>query len=595
MPLFLKRWPWQDYAFLALRILWVIAIVWLSYQDHPVFSFPVILTGVLLSNTLPLVLRHFRYTWYVFAELLLAGGLSLFLAQHYELIRLFLPAILSISFYSRGKRHLFMVPVAVTLFTFGGRGVHHLSVEFVLQNIVDATVVYLIGFGLQKIVDSVDAIKQKLKLVKEQYSILEQYSNQVERLTLLEERYRMARELHDTIGYTFTSVILGIETLRPYISSKEGGDKLQSILKSARNGLEEIRKQVHLIDPQEEDLSLDLSLLEIINEFKANTAVHVVFRTMGEPFPVMKPTKLALHRCLQEGLTNASRHGRATSIQVLLHHEKDKISMQVQDNGVGREDLQFGFGLSGMRERLTSLQGQLYVHSRVGEGTIITCTIPHRQEEPPVVDKIHILLVDDQLMLRESLQNLLEEEPDFHIRTADHGKQAIEACESEQPDIILMDIHMPEMDGLTATKTIKERWPDIRIIMVTSFEDVAYASKALSLGAEGFVLKSTEPKELAATIRLVFHGGTMVSREVAKKLFQSDSEQAARIPYGLTDRELDILRCLAEGLRYKAIASKLYLSEGTVRNYMSSIYLKMQVRDRDEAVEKARNESLLVI
>ncbi|NEW07894.1 response regulator [Paenibacillus sp. SYP-B3998] len=594
MPLFLKQWPWQDYTFLAVRTLWVIAIVLLSYQDHPVFSFPVILIGALLCHTLPLVLRRFRYTWYVIAELLLAGGLSLFLAHHYELIRLFLPAVLSISFYSRGKRHLFMVPAAVTLFTFGGRGVHHLSVEFVLQNIVDATFVYLVGFGLQKISDSVDAIKQKLKLAKEQYSILEQYSNQVERMTLLEERYRMARELHDTIGYTFTSVILGMETMRPYIPSKEGGDKLQSILKSARNGLEEIRKQVHLIDPLEEDLSLDLSLLGIINEFKANTAVRVVFRTMGEPFPVMKHTKLALHRCLQEGLTNASRHGQATSIQVLLHHEKDKISMQVQDNGVGREDLQFGFGLSGMRERLTSLQGQLYVHSRDGEGTIITCTIPYRQEEPQV-DKIHILLVDDQLMLRGSLQSLLEEEPDFHVRTADHGKQAIEACESEQPDIILMDIHMPEMDGLTATKWIKEMWPDIRIIMVTSFEDVAYASKSLSLGAEGYVLKTTEPKELAATIRLVCHGDTMVSREVAKKLFQSDSEQAARIPYGLTDRELDILRCLSEGLRYKGIASKLYLSEGTIRNYMSSIYLKMQVRDRDEAVEKARNESLLVL
>ncbi|MNS50585.1 Transcriptional regulatory protein DegU [compost metagenome] len=135
-------------------------------------------------------------------------------------------------------------------------------------------------------------------------------------------------------------------------------------------------------------------------------------------------------------------------------------------------------------------------------------------------------------------------------------------------------------------------WPDIRIIMITSLEDVSLAAEALRIGAEGYMLKSIHPKELAATIRLIYGGGTMISQDVAHQLFQHQIGDKTPNPYQLTERETDVLRCLMEGLRNKEIAQKLYLSEGTVRNYISSIYLKLQVNSREEAVEKARVEAL---
>lgn len=591
---FIKRQgSWQDWTMLTLRTLWVVSVIIFMYQDKPDFPFGMVLVALLVCNSVPFLFVRRNYIYYLAAECLLAGGLSLILAYHYELLRLFPPVLFTIAFYSRGKWHWLSLPITVVLFILSARGVTVMSSSShpFWQSLTDALFFYGVSFALQKGAVAINGIKQKLAVIKEQYSILEQYSSQIERMTLLEERYRMAREMHDTIGYSYTSMILGMETLRSYIHSEEGEAKLLGMLELARTGLKDIRRQVHQMEPLEDDLPLDRALMQMIDEFKSNTGVRLFFRTMGEPYPVMKQAKLVLYRCLQESLTNASRHGQASSIQVILQYDPAQVMLQVQDNGKGKEQLQYGFGLTGMRERLSALQGKLYIDSQKDEGTMITCTIPNQANEGS--QQIKILLADDQPLIRESLRLLLGEEKDFQVRVAGTGKQAVDLCERDKPDVILMDINMPEMDGMTATKMIKETWPDIRIIMITTLEDVSYAAEALSLGAEGYLLKSIHPKELAATIRLIYSGGTMISQDVAHQLFQHQNVNAALNPYDLTERELDVLQGLTEGLRNKAIAQKLHLSEGTIRNYISSIYLKLQVTNRDEAVEKTKNEHLI--
>ncbi|MNH83504.1 Transcriptional regulatory protein DegU [compost metagenome] len=588
----LIRWSWQDWTMLTIRMLWIVAVIILMYQDQPAFPFWGVFVPLVLCNLVPFLFVNGHYYRYLIAECLFAGAMSLFLAYDLGLIRLFFPALFTIAFYSRGRAHWYSLPIAVMLFALsaGNSVSSSLSYPVIWKGLSDALFLYAASYALQKGAVAINAIRQKLAMIKEQYTILEQYSSQIERMTLLEERYRMARELHDTIGHTFTSMILGMETLKSHIQTQEGEAKLQGMLGLARTGLDDIRRQVHQMDPIEEALPLDRSLLQIMDEFKANTGIRIVFRTMGEPYPVMKPAKLALYRCLQEALTNASRHGQASTIQVLLQYDHTQVMLQVQDNGKGADNLQYGFGLTGMKERLALLQGKLYIHSQADAGTMVTCMIPNSSHEGG--QTINILLADDQPLVRESLRLLLGEEQDFEVRVAGDGKQAIEACKKELPNIVLMDISMPEMDGITATKRIKEMWPDIRIIMITSIEDVSLAAEALRIGAEGYMLKSIHPKELAATIRLIYGGGTMISQDVAHQLFQHQIGDKTPNPYQLTERETDVLRCLMEGLRNKEIAQKLYLSEGTVRNYISSIYLKLQVNSREEAVEKARVEAL---
>lgn len=211
------------------------------------------------------------------------------------------------------------------------------------------------------------------------------------------------------------------------------------------------------------------------------------------------------------------------------------------------------------------------------------------------MNSVRLLLVDDQELIRESLSIVLNMEEEIEVvGAAENGRIAVELCESHQPDVVLMDIHMPEMDGIVATRIIKERWPQIRVIVLTTFQELEYVVEALNIGAEGYLLKAIHPKDLAAGIRLVQRGGTLISQEMARMLASQLKHSEPKIlKHGLSERELQVLDCLSQGLSNRETAEKLFLSEGTVKNYISSIYSKLEVRDRLQAVKKARDEGMV--
>lgn len=210
---------------------------------------------------------------------------------------------------------------------------------------------------------------------------------------------------------------------------------------------------------------------------------------------------------------------------------------------------------------------------------------------------IKLMVVDDQELIRESISFVLntDEEIDV-IGIAGNGEEAIQLCRTNKPDVILMDIQMPIMDGISATKTIKKQWPECKIIILTTFQDIDHVVEALSIGAEGYLLKAIHPKDLISGIKLIYKGGTLLPQDLAKLLFQQiqpPSEPSKPVPrYDLTEREIQILECLSLGLNNKAIAERVFLSEGTVKNYISSIYHKLDVKDRFEAAFKAKEEEL---
>ena len=225
--------------------------------------------------------------------------------------------------------------------------------------------------------------------------------------------------------------------------------------------------------------------------------------------------------------------------------------------------------------------------------------------------EVKLLLADDQDLIRESLHIVLDMDPDIEVvGLAENGRMAVELCELHQPNVVLMDIHMPEMDGVEATKQIKKRWPHIRVIILTTFQEVHYVVDALGAGAEGYLLKAIHPKDLASGIKWVNQGGTLIPQDIAKILIdrlQGGGPEAAQAgrptakeepqrgssSYGLSERELQVLECIAAGLNNREIAERLFLSEGTVKNYISSIYSKMDVRDRIQATRKAQDEGMI--
>lgn len=210
--------------------------------------------------------------------------------------------------------------------------------------------------------------------------------------------------------------------------------------------------------------------------------------------------------------------------------------------------------------------------------------------------KIKVLLADDQELILESLHIVLSMEPDLEIvGLAKDGEEAIKGCEQFMPDIVLMDVNMPVMDGVAATALIKERIPATKIIMLTSHKEVEHVLAALSYGAEGYLLKAIHPRDLAAGIRVVHAGGTLISQEMASKMIKNmnNTTPAKNNEFGLTAREVEVLHKLAAGLRNQDIAEALYLSEGTVKNYISTIYSKLNVKGRREATRKARDSGFM--
>ncbi|MEK3980243.1 response regulator transcription factor [Psychrobacillus sp. FSL K6-2836] len=210
--------------------------------------------------------------------------------------------------------------------------------------------------------------------------------------------------------------------------------------------------------------------------------------------------------------------------------------------------------------------------------------------------KIKVLLADDQELILESLHIVLSMEEDLEIvGLAKNGEEAIKGCEQFRPDIVLMDINMPVMDGVAATALIKEQIPAIKVIMLTSYREVEYVLTALSHGAEGYLLKAIHPRDLAAGIRVVHAGGTLITQEMASKMIKSmnNNSSTKSNEYGLSTREIEVLHKLALGLRNQDIAEALFLSEGTIKNYISTIYSKLNVSGRREAARKARDSGIM--
>ena len=205
---------------------------------------------------------------------------------------------------------------------------------------------------------------------------------------------------------------------------------------------------------------------------------------------------------------------------------------------------------------------------------------------------IQILIADDQELIRQSLSIILGNEKDFEVTdTVTNGVEVVRSVRKNKPDVILMDIRMPEMDGVVCTQIIKENYPAIKIIILTTFDDDEYVFNALKNGASGYLLKGVSMKELAEAVRKVHDGTAMINEDIASKVVKLFSRMAQsnitirvdeKSAADLKETEWKITALVGSGLSNKEIASKLNLSEGTVRNGLSTILGKLDLRDRTQ-------------
>lgn len=208
---------------------------------------------------------------------------------------------------------------------------------------------------------------------------------------------------------------------------------------------------------------------------------------------------------------------------------------------------------------------------------------------------VRILLAEDQLMVRQGLKMMIESDEELRITgEASNGKEAIELCEKQMFDIAILDIRMPEMDGIEAAKIIQSRWPNMKILILTTFDDEQYVIESLKIGVSGYLLKTGDTETLLRSIRSALSGGLSIEDQVAAKIMPILLEREEKeVDPSLTPREKDILRCIGEGLSNKEIADKLSLSVGTVKNNTSQILNKLDLRDRTQLAIYAIRHNLV--
>jgi DNA-binding NarL/FixJ family response regulator len=214
----------------------------------------------------------------------------------------------------------------------------------------------------------------------------------------------------------------------------------------------------------------------------------------------------------------------------------------------------------------------------------------------PTTQVARVLIADDQTLFRAGLVRLLEEDPRVEVvGEVSDGSQVLQAVEALKPDVILMDLKMPIVDGVEATRRVIAQCPDVKVLVLTTFDADSYVLQALRAGASGYVLKDSQPSAVVSSILAVLSGERVLATAVASRVLEMITGTATPKEYydGLTTREVEVLKCLATGKPNKQIARQLQISEKTVRNHVSHMYEKLGIYDRSQAVLYAVRKGLI--
>jgi len=386
----IRTWRWHDTLMTLCRNgYYLLGLFWLMSKRDVLVHYESTLVLYLFTVIVPhLFWRpgyiHRRY--YTWAEMVLNGALYLTIlfwasAESNSMVM----SMVTLGFFAPPHLRVWVVLSLVVLVPLAGCLFGALSVFNFSQQMMMLFLCFYYGYSFRRSIDAQEKSNQLLEENRRQYLQIEEqnaalvlYAKEVERMTLIEERNRMARELHDTVGHTFTSVIMGMDAVHYLLETQpeKAREKLDVLREVMRSGLDEVRRNIHEIAPDDENEPVELQLKRLASEFAQHTGTKVQVSTVGSEPELSAQMKLTLVRCLQETLTNAKRHGQATTVDCRLSFERGQLRLMVHDDGIGQQEVQPGFGLRAMRERLSSLSGTLYVSSAIGHGTTVTCTVP---------------------------------------------------------------------------------------------------------------------------------------------------------------------------------------------------------------------------
>ena len=492
-----------------------------------------------------------------------------------------------------------------------------------------------------------------------------------------EERVRIARELHDVVAHTMATITVQASAATTLLRDRpeQAAESLQAIRAASKNGLRELRAILNVlraasgdsdgfVDPVQP--AAGLARLDALAAGVRAAGLPVTVTVTGHPRDLPAVTDLSAYRIIQEALTNAISHAGPATAAVTVHYAADSLAVEVTDTGCGllidRGDRVRGLSRGRHRRRARPARyarARRRRRRRHGDRPAARPGFPGRRPlparparrsprprrrsprratgradsadprrlrrqrpagRPPV---IRVLLADDQKLIRAGFRVLLEAAADVEVvGEAVNGEEAVALARAERPDVIMMDIRMPEVDGLEATRRIAADGDlaGVKVVILTTFETDDYVYQALRAGASGFLVKDAEPEDLIRAVRVVARGEALLSPSVTRRLiatFASRARAAGRAASGrapqkaasvaaprrprpgcdlsrITEREREVLSLVAEGLSNDEIATRLYLSPLTTKTHVSRIMTKLDARDRAQLVVIAYESGLVV-
>jgi two-component system, NarL family, response regulator LiaR len=446
---------------------------------------------------------------------------------------------------------------------------------------------------------------------------------QVGELAAAEERQRLARELHDSVTHDLYSMTLYAEAAARLLAAGQAGavaEQLREVRATGQEALREMRLLIFELRPSVlEKQGLVAALRARLEAVEARAGFQTELCVTGDR-PLPPSLEQELYRIAQEILNNVVKHARARRVSLHLHLAEGPVCLEVRDDGAGFDPetarRRGGLGLDGIEERLKRLGGRLEVKSRPGAGTQVRVeveagralpgreppaglprmlTLPGPERAPLAPQPIRVLIADDHAIVRKGIRALLATQAGVEVvGEAGNGQEAVDRAAALQPDVILMDLLMPVMDGIEATRQIVARWPQVRILVLTSFASDEKIVPAVRAGALGYLLKDSGPEELVQALQHVYRGESSLHPLIARKVLRALARPADRppAPEALTARERQVLRLLGQGLNNAQIAAELVVTQATVRSHLGNILGKLHLDNRPQAVLYALREGL---
>jgi DNA-binding NarL/FixJ family response regulator/signal transduction histidine kinase len=424
------------------------------------------------------------------------------------------------------------------------------------------------------------------------------------RAAALAERQRLARDMHDVLASPADERLAG--TI----------DRAHEL---ARNGLDEARRAIGML--RDDDLPGPDRLAALTAAFQADTGVPAWFSSSGTPRELASAVRLALYRVTQEALTNVRKHANPARLEVRLDYLPDEIHLAVEDYGLPPEGGPGGYGGGGQPpnaggHREVVPRGKIWLDWHAGAGRVARRHPGRRADRhrlPGLAEgasrrpsgrrgmtAVRVLAADDQRVVREGLAMLLGLLPDVEVvGTAADGEEVLALAAELRPDVILMDLRMPRMDGVEATRRLRERDPAVKVVVLTTYADDRSVLDALRAGALGYLTKDAGAAEIQQALHRVAGGQAALDPAVQLHLVEAIADgppsgpAPASLPDGLTPREAEVLTLIAAGLSNAEIAERLVVSEATVKSHVNHMLAKIGARDRAQAVGYAYRHGLV--